>query len=246
MKKFLLPIVTLSLVFGCASMSTQAISESIEKGYISINTFANSEVAPDVAELSIDVTTYDSKSMQKATLENKEISEKVIELLKAQINTQNGDFIKTTNFSATPLYKYSGNKRSFDKYQVSNSVVVRTKSIDKVGSMIDKSIELGATNVNNLTFSVSDYEAQCNKLLSEATKKAVSRANAVASNAPTTLNGVRTMDVSCSVNNNVRPRYRVMMYNKALGTDVAESAPTTIEKGVVKIHANVNASFFVK
>ena len=37
--------------------------------------------------------------------------------------------------------------------------------------MIDKAIEAGATNVDNLNFSVSTYDAQCNDLLGIATKK---------------------------------------------------------------------------
>ena len=87
----------------------------------------------------------------------------------------NGDYIKTSNFSASPVYSYSNSKRNLDKYQVSNRVVVHTKSLDKIGLMIDKAIDLGATNVSNLEFSVSNYDIQCNDLLSIATKKAQKR-----------------------------------------------------------------------
>ena len=241
MKKVLLSITLLSLMLGCASLSSQAISESIERGYISINTSANADIAPDIAEVSIAVTTYDSKSMQKATAENK-----VISALKSKINTANGDYIKTADFNASPIYSYSGSKRNFDKYQVSNSIIVRTKSIDKVGSMIDTAISLGATNVNSLVFSVSNYEAQCNELLSTAVKKASARAHAIAKAVPTTITGIRSMDVSCSPNNSVRPQYRLMMANKAMDSAEAGASSTTIESGVVKVYANVNASYFVK
>lgn len=169
MKKFLISATVIALTFGYASV--QAISESIERGYISVNTSANTELAPDVAEISIAVKTYDTKSMQKATLQNKEISEQVISTLKSIIDTTKGDYIKTADFSATPIYSYSGNKRNFDKYQVSNSIIVHTKSIDKIGTMIDKAISLGATDVNSLNFSVSSYETQCNDLLTIAAKK---------------------------------------------------------------------------
>ncbi len=245
MKKVLLSITVLSLLLGCASLSSQAISESVERGYISISTSANADVAPDIAEVSIAVTTYDSKSMQKATAENKEISDKVITSLKSKINAANGDYIKTADFSASPIYVYSGSKRNFDKYQVSNSIIVKTKSIDKVGSMIDTAISLGAT-INSLTFSVSNYEAQCNELLSTAVKKASNRANSIAKAVPTTITGVRTMDVNCSPNNSVRPQYRLMMANKMMDSAEAGSSSTIIESGVVKIYANVNATFFVK
>ncbi len=245
MKKFLISAAIVSLALGCATV--QAISESIERGYISVNTSANAELAPDVAEISIAVKTYDNKSMQKATLQNKEISEQVISTLKSMIDTSKGDYIKTADFSATPIYSYSGNKRNFDKYQVSNSVVVHTKSIDKIGTMIDKSIALGATDVNSLNFSVSSYEAQCNDLLTLAAKKASARANAVAKTVPTTLSGIRSMDVSCSTSNSSRPQYKMLMANRAMMMDSeAAGSSTTIESGVIKVFANVSATYFVK
>lgn len=245
MKKFLISAAIVSLALGCATV--QAISESIERGYISVNTSANAELAPDVAEISIAVKTYDNKSMQKATLQNKEISEQVIATLKSMIDTSKGDYIKTADFSATPIYSYSGNKRNFDKYQVSNSVVVHTKSIDKIGTMIDKSIALGATDVTSLNFSVSNYEAQCNDLLTLAAKKASARANAVAKTVPTTLSGIRSMDVSCSTSNSSRPQYKMLMANRAMMMDSeAAGSSTTIESGVIKVFANVSATYFVK
>ena len=245
MKKFLISTAIVGLALGCASV--QAISESIERGYISVNTSANAELAPDVAEISIAVKTYDNKSMQKATLQNKEISEQVISTLKSMIDTSKGDYIKTADFSATPIYSYSGNKRNFDKYQVSNSVVVHTKSIDKIGTMIDKAIALGATDVNSLNFSVSNYETQCNDLLTLAAKKASARANAVAKTVPTTLSGIRSMDVSCSTSNSSRPQYKMLMANRAMMMDSeAAGSSTTIESGVIKVFANVNATYFVK
>ena len=245
MKKFLISTAIVGLALGCASV--QAISESIERGYISVNTSANAELAPDVAEISIAVKTYDNKSMQKATLQNKEISEQVISTLKSMIDTSKGDYIKTADFSATPIYSYSGNKRNFDKYQVLNSVVVHTKSIDKIGTMIDKAIALGATDINSLNFSVSNYEAQCNDLLTLAAKKASARANAVAKTVPTTLAGIRSMDVSCSASNSSRPQYKMLMANRAMTMDAeAAGSSTSIESGVIKVFANVSATYFVK
>lgn len=245
MKKVLLTAAVLGLLMGAAPLSTQAVTAAVERGYISVSTTANTELAPDVAEVSIAVQTTDSKSMQKATIQNKEISDKVIAALKSMINTADGDYIKTSDFNASPIYSYSGSRRTLDKYQVSNSIIIHTKSIEKVGSMIDKAIALGATNVDSLAFSVSNYENQCNDLLAIATKKAQNRANAIAKTVPTSITGIRSMDVSCSANNAYRPQYRMMMA-KNMDAAGAESSSTSIEKGVVKVFATVNASFFVK
>ena len=166
MKKSLVILAVLSLFTGC-TIATNAVVQQNEKerGYISISTSANTEVAPDVAELSFAIKTYDNKSMQKATIMNKEISEKIYNILNELINKSNGDYIKTSNYNATPIYSYNGNKKNFDKYEVSNRVTVHTKSLDKLGSMIDKATEAGATNIDSLKFSVSNYETQCNSLI---------------------------------------------------------------------------------
>ena len=56
----------------------------------------------------------------------------------------NMDYIKTADFSATPIYNYVNKKRVFDKYEVSNTIIVHTKNIDKAGEIIDKAIAAGA------------------------------------------------------------------------------------------------------
>ena len=248
MKKFLSATIISLLVL--ASVSVQAVSNNNEKerGYISLSTSANTEVTPDVAEISFAIKTSDTKSMQKATVQNKEISDKVLAVLKGSINTSNGDFIKTSDYNASPVYVYNNNKRTLEKYEVSNRVIVHTKSIDKVGNMIDKAIESGATNVNSLNFSVSNYEAQCNSLIESAAKKANTRALIAVKSIGATLDGVRSMDISCSENNS-RSYPRVYMAKNMLGAvadGAAETSSTSISEGVIKVYANVNISYFVK
>ena len=242
MKK-VLSLALLAVILGCTS--TQAITNQVEKGFISVSTSANAEIAPDTAEISIAIQTFDNKSMQKATLQNKEIAEKVITELKTMIGED--DYIKTANYNASPVYKYVNSKKLLYKYQVTNSVIVHTKSIDKVGAMIDKAILLGATNVNSLSFSVSNYEYKCNDLLEQAAKKAYERASIVAKTVPTSIDGIRSMDLSCSANNSFRPQYRMLKMNATMdAAGAVEETSTVIESGVIKIFANVNASYFVK
>jgi hypothetical protein len=250
MKKTLSVIAVLSILAG-SIISTQAVTQGNEKerGYISISTNADTEVAPDVAEISFAVKTSDTKSMQKASLMNKDISEKINNIMKDLINTSNGDYIKTSNYNASPVYIYDNNKKKFDKYEVSNRIIVHTKSLDKLGSMIDKATEAGATNVDSLNFSVSNYETQCNSLIEIASKKAITRANIAAKSSGSALDGIRSMDISCSENaSHSTPRYYMAknMLSSVADGAAAQETSTSISSGVIKVYANVNASFFVK
>lgn len=251
MKKVMVAVAVLGVIAGIAATNVNAatIVNTEEKGYITVNTSANTELNPDVVEISIAVRTEDNKSLQKATAENKEISDKVYNALKEMINTTTGDYVKTADFSASPIYTYSGNKRNLDKYQVSNNVIVHTKNISKAGDIIDKAIGLGATNINNLTFSVSNYDHECNELLGVATRKAKTRADVIAKNASSAVTGIKSMNISCSMNQNNTVQYRLMAKNLSFGASADAAAPeaaTPIQSGVIKLYANVNASFFVK
>lgn len=247
MKRSLIIVAVLGLFVGCANLSTEAVTVNNEKGSISVNTSADTEIAPDVAEISFAVKTTDLKSMQKATLANKEISDIVYAELKSMIDPKKGDYIKTSDFSASPVYSYVNSKKTFDKYEVSNRVIVHTKSIDKVGKMIDNAINAGATNVDNLSFSLSNYETQCNDLIATATQKALTRANVIARALSTSVVGINNISSSCSTNNYNAPR--LYMAKNMIADVAAESASfgsTSISNGVVKVNANVNASFYVK
>lgn len=247
MKKLVAAIAVLSLLSGYACITTQASEENKNRGYISVNTTADMELVPDVAEISFAVKTSDTKSMQKATALNKEISQKVYDELKSMINPATGDYIKTSDFNASPVYSYSGQKRNLDKYEVSNRVTVHTKSIDKIGKMIDNAINSGATNVDSLNFSLSNYDSKCDELIAKAGKKAYNRATGLAKVMNTSILGINNINTSCGSNGGNYPRVFMAkgMLSSAMA-DNAESAGVSISNGVIKINANVNASFYVK
>ena len=243
MKKVLLSAILAGALI-CACTVPVFSSNTDDRGYISVSAGANKEISSDVAEISIEIQTFDSKSMQNATLENKVISDKVYSAMKLMINPSNGDFVKTANFSAAPQYSYSGSKKTFDKYQVSNSIIVRTKSINDVGSIIDKALSLGATNINNLSFTISNYDSQCSELLTKATQKAKSQAEAIAHSVSSSVAGIKSISGSCSnTNNSARVHYNLLESKSAGASDMLV---TPIESGTVKIYANVSAEFYVK
>lgn len=242
----LLTLPTLTLPAGAVN----GIDSTLNKGYVSVSYTAEKEVSPDTVEVSISVKTDDKKSMQEAVRKNKEISDKVYSYLKSVITPANGDYVKTSNFSASPSYIYNNNKRTLDKYNVSNNVIVHTKSIDKISTIIDNSLSLGATDVDSLNFLLSEKDTQCADLLSNAAKQARKRADIVATSVGSSVVGIKNIDTTCSLNNSSRyPVYRnSLMMAKAESMDGAtsETNSVNIEAGTIKIYSNVNASFYLK
>lgn len=88
MKKILLAVTVLGLAAGLAATSVNAATTEDTRGYVTVATSANTEISPDVVEINISVKTEDSKSLQKATAENKEISDKVYNAIKSMMTQQ--------------------------------------------------------------------------------------------------------------------------------------------------------------
>ena len=240
MKKVLATAAVLCLLF-----STTAFAEA-ERGFVSATATANKEISPDTAEISIAVVTSDTKSMQTATTKNKELSDKLYEAMKTLITPANGDWVKTSDFSAQPVYTYTSGKRNFDKYEVSNRIIVHTKSIDKASEIIDKAIALGATNIDNLNFTLSSYEKECDALLATATSKTKDRAEKLAKAAGTQITGTKSISASCNTSGVSQRIMYNMMAKSAVADSESSMGGTPIETGLIKIYANVNASYFVK
>jgi len=222
-----------------------------DRGTVNSSYTAEKEVSPDTAEVSIAVKTEDPRSLSSAITKNKEISGKVYTNLKGMIDSTKGDYLKTSNFSANPSYRYSAGKRIFEKYEVSNNIIVHTKNIDKISAMIDKSLGLGATNVDSLSFSLSEKDSVCANLLKEAAQKSKNRAELVASAAGTSVTGIKSLDTSCTVNRygSSRNMYvsNKMMYAEAtMDSSAAGGSTPDIEAGVIKVYATVGAAYYIK
>lgn len=238
MKKVLLLLLCL-IVFVALSINTDTKAETIDKGYISVNESITKDVSPNQAEISIGIVTS-AKSLKQASEDNKLIANKVYSSLKALLGM--GDYIKTNNYNAQPVYIYTkDNQRVLDKYSVSNTVTVKTKNIELVSKLIDKAISQGATNVDSLQFSSTDYDSECNSALAELAKKAQKKANTVANSVNSQITGIKSINVTCNADNGPRPYYAIRANSSLDG-----ASATPIEGGKVKIYANIDASFYVK
>lgn len=240
MKKVLF-LVAFLVVFVALSINAETWAETIEKdkGYISVNESITKEISPNQAEISIGIVTY-AKSLKEASDDNKLIANKVYSSLKSLLGVS--DYVKTSNYTAQPIYVYTKeNKRVLDKYSVSNTVTVKTKSTELVPKLIDTAIAQGATNIESLQFIATDYDNECNVTLSELTKKAQKKANSVANSINSQIIGIKSINATCNTDNAPRPYYAMMAKNSM---DSVSSTP--IEGGKIKIYANLDASFYVK
>lgn len=212
-----------------------------ENGYINLTLSQEKEISPDTVEIIIGVETS-NKDSKLAIDENKKISNQVQSKIKTLIDEAKGDFIKTSNYTLSPRSIYKDNKSVFDKYVVNNNVVVHTKSLENVSKIIDTATQAGATNINNLNFSIEEYDSICTKMIANLVGKSKNQAIQMVKSTGAKVKGIRSIDTSCSPQN-VYPR---AMYSTNMAKDAIGAEATPIEKGKLKLNATVNASFFVK
>ena len=247
MKKY---IVLLLAIFTMAITGiTSEVKAAPEQGYISVEATSTLELVPDVVDFSVEIITTSKESMAKAVAESKKISTKVYEDLKKATANNQGDWIKTSNYSANPVYRYNNNKRVLDYYQVVNNVKVHTKDVANVGKMIDTATADGATSVNSMSYSVSKYDEEANKLLADTAKKARKQGENLAKAIGSEITGIKSLSSSCSFSSRtVMPRMMLMSKSAGACDEACQTndAGTNIELGTMTLHARVNADFYLK
>lgn len=131
---------------------------------------------PDIAKVNLSIVT-DALTSKAAQDENSKKSNAVTDYLKSQ-NIEEKD-IKTTGYNIYPQYKYPqfGGQPTITGYQVSQSVEVKIRDLDKVSDVLDGVVTAGANQVNQLSFEIDDPEA----LMAEARKNAIENAKKKAS-----------------------------------------------------------------
>ena len=235
----------LSLIISSFLMSSQVLAE---QGCILTTATSQAELVPDVVNFSVEIVTTSKDSMAKAIAENKQISAKVYENLKKATEKNTKDSLTTSNYSAVPIYKYNNNKKTLDYYQVTNNVKVRTHQLANLSQMIDKAMKDGATSITNLSFDVTNYDAECNKLLAQSSVKAKQQAQNIATALGTQILGIKSVDSSCTVSNkSVMPRMYMSTRTINMSADgIVEESKTNIEAGTMTLNVRVNISFYVK
>jgi len=124
---------------------------------------------PDVAQISLGIQT-EKKQVADAQKENTEKMNNLIKELKG-MDIEAKD-IKTSNYNIYPRYDWSSNRQTLIGYQVTQTVLVKIRDLEKVGLVIETAGRIGVNQISSLSFTIDEPE----KLRQEAREKALSNA----------------------------------------------------------------------
>ncbi len=148
-------------------------------------------IKPDLAEVSLGVDISRTK-LSEARSDAATAMNAVIAALH-QLGIGDAD-IETSYLNISPTWDYSGNGQHVTGYQVDNILLVRVHDLDKLGDVVDNSINAGATTVNGITFELSDPTSAQSQARAAAVKDARARADELASAAGVTITGVSSIN----------------------------------------------------
>jgi uncharacterized protein YggE len=183
---------------------------------------------PNVATVTFAVETNSTKA-QQAVRENAKQTDRLLNALKDMGGQKIK--IKTSGFSLTPVYD-KDNRFQPKGYRVTNTVIVETKEIDKVGTFIDEASKAGVSRIGSLTFSTDDEE----KLRKEAAVQAVKQARDMAAD----LAKAAGLTIKKIVKLSYTPRGPAPLFRMEA---MAAAARTPIEVGEITLEETVHVIF---
>ena len=180
------------------------------------------------------------KTAEESKNENSEISDNVLTaLLKADILKAD---IETSSYNIYPEYDYDyqNGKQTLKGYKTVNILKVKTKDFDKVGEIVDASIDSGATTIQSINYELS--QDRQNELKTEAISKASEDAKQKAQATAEGLNAKLGKVKSVSIQD--YNYYPFPLYAAESGVAVKEAiADTVIQPSSLEVTATVNVVF---
>ncbi len=232
------------LLIAVALLATASLAMA-EKTTRTLAVTGTAEVAvsPDICYMTFVVTTEHKTSAVKSYKKNNELMTEVSAAIR-ELDIESKD-IQTRNFSITPEYRWieKTNKRVFEGYEVSHTLFIKVRDLEKVSDILDAAVTAGATQVSSVTFTVENPKKYLVDARVEAIKAARKKAELMAGTAGVKL--LKPMSIS---------EYEPGGYYRfAAQANVAFDATTlsggesvSLEPGEVKLSLTVNITYEIR
>ncbi|MDP1538825.1 MAG: SIMPL domain-containing protein [bacterium] len=199
---------------------------------------------PDLAVANFSVV-VEAKTVGEAMSENTQKMNAVISFMKEQ-GIEDKD-LKTTNFNIYPRYEwydstqyYPSGKRVLVGYEVTQTLQVKIRNIEKIGEILEGGTSAGANEVSDLEFTIDNQD----ELKKQARKEAITKAKAKAEELAKEL-GINLVRISNFSESSVLP-YFYSMKEAAVGMGGDEALAPSIQTGENKIEVTVSITYEIK
>ncbi len=219
-----------------APVQTQCCPPPAQPTTVSLSAESVLKLAPDVATVSAGVVTT-NRSAKAAMEENARRMTAVFAALRAAGIAERD--IQTSGLSLQPQYVSEANTRPrIAGYQAQNTVTVKIRRLDAVGTVLDALVEQGANQVDGPNFMVDEPDAAMDRARADAMGKAMRRAELYAKAAGMQVKRVVSIAESGGW---ASPMPRMMAMRAEAAMDAG--APTPVAPGEISLTAQVSVVF---
>lgn len=196
-------------------------------GTITVTGSATVNVVPDMATITLGVTTNGDTAAAAMAANNEAVSAVIARLIAAKVADRD---MQTSSLSVNPNWvtNAAGTGQEVKGYVASNMLTVQIRALDTTGAVLDAAITDGANTLNGLTFGVAEERPVEDEARKRAVADAVARAKLLAEAAGEKLGSI----VSITEGGNAQPFPGVMF-------KAADSARVPVAAGEVGISSTV-------
>lgn len=215
-----------------AQTPTYALAEGT---LLSVSAEGKSEARPDMATISLGVTTEGQTAAAALGENSRRMTALTQALRRAGVAERD---IQTSNVSVYPQQVYGeGQAPRITGYQANNSVTAKVRNIDNTGRVIDAAVSAGGNTVNGVSFSHADPDAQLDvarrNAIAEARRRAELYANAL---------GMRVQRI-VAVNEGGGYAQPIIVTAERMAAQDGAAPPPPIAPGEIETRVNVNVTF---
>ena len=238
----LLSVFLLVLVIGQIVEIQKNLNEGkLRKDTLTISATAEVDAIPDLATANFAVLT-EGRTPEGVQAENTEKINKIVAFLN-DAGVEEID-IKTQNYNLFPRYKYDEGEQTLTGYSLNQTVTVKMRDLDEVGSIVTGVVESGANTVSSLNFSIDDPDELQQEARKQALDKAKDKAKELADVAGVKLGKVVTFNDSSVSSPPYYPQpYLLEGRDAAIG--IGGGGPD-IQPGSTTVSATVSVTFELK
>ena len=159
-------------VVAVSLFSMQGDAMAAEDNTISVRGIAKQEVAPDMAYLTLGISVK-GDTAESVRTQAAEASQKVRRALLGMAISENN--IQSSSYNLYPDYENVNGKNKQKGYALNTTLRIKVDDLKKLGDIIDKTVQEGVTNVNQVSFALSEESNVQRQLLAAAVDNATHR-----------------------------------------------------------------------
>jgi uncharacterized protein YggE len=208
----------------------QTVTASVSRT-ISVTGTGRADLAPDIAILSLGVTSSGATGREALDINTKAMTAVMDGLKSLGFGVTD---MQTTGLSLNSNFDYATTPAKLIGYQAMNGVTLKVKDIQRLGEILDATVSNGANQINGLTFDVVDKTAAMNDARTKAIQDARAKAERMAGAAGATVG--RVLSISEGYVSSPAP-----VVAQSMRAD--SPAPVPIAAGQVGLEAQVSVVF---